>query len=339
MLYVQTTRNLIIGHRWKPFNHLTPMEEKVSSETSSKTRLMEIVKAEASKMDTMQNKMEKPFTNVGEEVDYYFDIIDPHRSIKPLDKDIVEANKVGVSMLYGEVLSTGVSRVCSPDCLNASNASVVVDLGAGRAKIPLQMLLQYPNIKKAVAVEFSRQRFVTTLKAMCLLSMKQGYQLEFTEDFNKPGSLDQLYEAHVSQCSSAYLHVTDTPKIPSGMISKDKSELKCGMNCSKESQEPKEPHSDASTKSNVSTVPNKVVLKKHKKPRKRTKRRKLVAQKRVEEKVPLEVRMFESHHRDFCNMDDFVLQSVKDADIVICEFSFMFLLCLDSSRLSFFLGM
>jgi len=76
------------------------------------------------------------------------------------------AEAQGASLLFGEVLPTGVAKMCDDNHLRASKAKIVYDLGAGPGKMALQILFQYPNVDKIVAVELCESRYRSGAAAM-----------------------------------------------------------------------------------------------------------------------------------------------------------------------------
>ena len=50
------------------------------------------------------------------------------------------------SLLFGEVLPDGVSKMLDSDHLDASNATVLYDLGMGCGRLCMQAFLEYPNL-------------------------------------------------------------------------------------------------------------------------------------------------------------------------------------------------
>ncbi len=61
----------------------------------------------------------------------------------------------GSSLLYGEVLPSGVTKLLDSIHLDASRAHVLYDLGCGIGKLAVQAWLQWPHLTKVVGVEVS----------------------------------------------------------------------------------------------------------------------------------------------------------------------------------------
>lgn len=84
-------------------------------------------------------------------------------------EDRAEADRSGSSLLYGEVLPSGVHRMMDDDHLRAGSAAVLFDLGAGLGKLAVQCFLQYPNLRRVVGVELAWTRFgMARDAALCL---------------------------------------------------------------------------------------------------------------------------------------------------------------------------
>lgn len=74
------------------------------------------------------------------------------------------------SLLYGEVLQSGVTKALGRDRLRASEGEVLYDLGMGIGKFAVQAFLEYPNLRKVVGVELSMARATIakqTLHRLC----------------------------------------------------------------------------------------------------------------------------------------------------------------------------
>lgn len=142
------------------------------------------------------------------------------------DSEKAEARERGSSLLYGELLPDGVSKILLPAYLGgalqgadqgASGNSVVLELGAGSGKVALQIFLQRRDVKTVVGVELvsSRfaiaaaalerlvaakpQRFATSLhksgESICVEEVCSGRRIEFhCADFFQRG-LDELCES------------------------------------------------------------------------------------------------------------------------------------------------
>lgn len=56
-------------------------------------------------------------------------------------------------------MPVGVTRLLDVDRLDAASATSLYDLGCGFGKLALQAILQYPNLRLVVGVEFAAKRF------------------------------------------------------------------------------------------------------------------------------------------------------------------------------------
>lgn len=80
-----------------------------------------------------------------------------------------DAKESGLSLLYGELLPDGVSKVLLPSQLGGAlpgTNSVVLELGAGSGKVALQTFLQCPNIRTVMGVELVSSRFAISESAL-----------------------------------------------------------------------------------------------------------------------------------------------------------------------------
>ena len=83
--------------------------------------------------------------------------LDGHVCLGELDKKI--ENTVGGSLLYGEVLPEGVSKLCDFEHTHIMNALTVFDYGMGTGKLCVQIFFQFPHLVRVVGVEISPSRY------------------------------------------------------------------------------------------------------------------------------------------------------------------------------------
>jgi hypothetical protein len=105
--------------------------------------------------------------NVGVQVGY----TDGHYCITPDDK--ATATLSCSSLLYGEVLPAGITKLLSSDYLGACRAQVLFDLGMGVGKFVLQAFLQYPNLKYVCGVELAASRYHIAEQALLRMASLQ----------------------------------------------------------------------------------------------------------------------------------------------------------------------
>ena len=84
------------------------------------------------------------------------------------------------SLVYGELHPEGVSKLLSRECADASCADTLLDLGAGKGRLILQAFLTFPNLKKAIGVEFSPSRFKSAVEAMMLMATLNPHLFVYT---------------------------------------------------------------------------------------------------------------------------------------------------------------
>lgn len=87
------------------------------------------------------------------------------------EEEKMEAVKKGSSLLYGELLPDGVSKMLLPGRLGnpITNGSIVLELGMGSGKVALQIFLQCPGVT-VLGVELVRSRFSIAESALLRLS-------------------------------------------------------------------------------------------------------------------------------------------------------------------------
>lgn len=124
-------------------------------EPEEKPILLRLSKVEERLMQIIDDVYGQPAIQVG--------YTDGHMCIS--DKDRTEATSSNSSLLYGEILAPGVTKLMNPLHLDARHASVLVDLGCGLGKLLLQTFLQFPNLKKCVGIELAHSRAVIACEA------------------------------------------------------------------------------------------------------------------------------------------------------------------------------
>lgn len=82
---------------------------------------------------------------------------DGHYCVTPDDK--ATAMMTNSSLLYGEVLPLGITKLLSSNYLSAGTATMLFDLGMGLGKLVLQAFLQYPTLKYVCGVEIAVSRY------------------------------------------------------------------------------------------------------------------------------------------------------------------------------------
>lgn len=82
---------------------------------------------------------------------------DGHECVTSADLEAAQGS--GGSLLYGEVLPSGVCKLLDDEHLSASTATSLYDLGMGTGKMALQAFLMYDNLKTVVGVELSPSRY------------------------------------------------------------------------------------------------------------------------------------------------------------------------------------
>lgn len=97
------------------------------------------------------------------------------------DSDKAEAKQSGASLLYGEILATGVTRILDMRHMRAAKASVLFDLGMGLGKLLLQSFFQYPNIRYVCGVELALSRYRLAEKALLKLVELEKSMFEITQ--------------------------------------------------------------------------------------------------------------------------------------------------------------
>ena len=75
------------------------------------------------------------------------------------NEELHSAKKQHCSLLFGEVLPTGIDRLCDADLLNIRQQRSLIDLGCGLGKLIVQVFFACPNLETVWGIEFSRSRF------------------------------------------------------------------------------------------------------------------------------------------------------------------------------------
>uniref|UniRef100_A0A7S1CCX5 DOT1 domain-containing protein n=1 Tax=Bicosoecida sp. CB-2014 TaxID=1486930 RepID=A0A7S1CCX5_9STRA len=104
---------------------------------------------------------------------------DGHYCLTKEDRD--EAARCGSSLLYGEILAVGITKLLDTEHLHAARAQVLFDLGMGVGKLVMQAFLQYPNLKLIRGVELAYSRFKLAEEALLRLVSLQSDRFEVEE--------------------------------------------------------------------------------------------------------------------------------------------------------------
>jgi len=96
-----------------------------------------------------------------------------------------QAEQQGASLLFGEILPSGVSKLLDKQHLDASTATTLVDLGCGMSKLILQSFLEYPNLNKVVGIELCRSRFLLGVNSLKILAAANPsiFNISVKDDF------------------------------------------------------------------------------------------------------------------------------------------------------------
>mmetsp|Transcript_27084 Transcript_27084/g.63602 ORF Transcript_27084/g.63602 Transcript_27084/m.63602 type:complete len:280 (-) Transcript_27084:42-881(-) len=104
---------------------------------------------------------------------------DGHYCLTKEDRE--EAARSGSSLLYGEILAVGITKLLDTDHLNAAKAQVLFDMGMGVGKLVMQAFLQYPNLKLIRGIELAYSRFKLAEEALARLVALQSDLFELEE--------------------------------------------------------------------------------------------------------------------------------------------------------------
>lgn len=104
---------------------------------------------------------------------------DGHYCLTKDDRD--EAVASGSSLLYGEILAAGITKLLDSEHLNAAKAQVLYDLGMGVGKLVMQAFLAYSNLKLIRGVELAFSRFQIAEDAVLRLVSLQPDRFEVDE--------------------------------------------------------------------------------------------------------------------------------------------------------------
>lgn len=121
-------------------------------------------------VDTLFDAYGKPTEQVG--------YTDGHYCLTKADRE--EAVRCGASLLYGEILASGVTKLMDHQHMDAGRAQVLYDLGMGVGKLCLQAFLQFPSLRLVLGVELAYSRFKLGEEALARLVAIQPdlYEIE-----------------------------------------------------------------------------------------------------------------------------------------------------------------
>ena len=102
-------------------------------------------------------------------------------------EDLKAAKETASSLLFGEILPEGVTKMMHHDRLNGRAATSLVDLGSGTGKLCLQCFLQFENLATVEGVEISPSRYRIGEEA--LLRLARARPRKFRVSAHSPGSV------------------------------------------------------------------------------------------------------------------------------------------------------
>lgn len=114
---------------------------------------------------------------------------DGHYCLTKPDRE--EASRCASSLLYGEILASGVTKLLDGDHLDASNAQVLYDLGMGVGKLCLQAFLQFPSLRLVLGVELAYSRYRLAEEALARLVSIHPSLLEI--EAREPGEFIRVH--------------------------------------------------------------------------------------------------------------------------------------------------
>ena len=122
-------------------------------------------------VDTLFDAYGKPTEQVG--------YTDGHYCLTKQDRE--EAARCGSSLLYGEILASGVTKLLDEEHLHAAKAQVLYDLGMGVGKLCLQAFLQFPSLRLVFGIELAYSRYKLAEEALVRLVSIQPDAFEVEE--------------------------------------------------------------------------------------------------------------------------------------------------------------
>lgn len=111
-----------------------------------------------------------------------------HRLVS--SKDVVGAQQSAASLLYGEILSTGIHKALDASHLDAVNCKMLLELGSGLGKLAIQAFLEFPNLCRVIGVEFAEGRYRCAKEALNALSRAQPDRFRITAQGRLHGDSD-----------------------------------------------------------------------------------------------------------------------------------------------------
>lgn len=94
------------------------------------------------------------------------------------------------SLLFGEILPAGVTKVLDDDHLNARRATTLVDLGAGMGKLALQAFLEWPSLAIVYGIELCQSRHAEARTFLGDLAMTNPDAINLSHDADDAVQLD-----------------------------------------------------------------------------------------------------------------------------------------------------
>lgn len=111
-------------------------------------------------LDVLYDAYGKPTTQIG--------YTDGHHCVTPDDRAAAAAT--ASSLLYGEILAEGVTRVLDAEHLDAGGGAVLYDLGMGVGKLLMQAFLTAPSLRYVLGVELAASRYAIAEAAFLRLA-------------------------------------------------------------------------------------------------------------------------------------------------------------------------
>jgi len=95
--------------------------------------------------------------------------------------DVKAAARQQCSLLFGEVLPSGVIRMSAPDLLNIHSATRVLDMGSGLGKLAVQLFFAHSHLEDVWGIEFSHARFARCRELLRHFCAQNSDRLLFRE--------------------------------------------------------------------------------------------------------------------------------------------------------------
>ena len=175
------------------FPNIPHISSKPSSKPSFKLSPVPLLPTSLSSCNTNNStSLKQPEEKIIPNIDIKYPIRDIKKCLKLLYEDILNgkhtnhteeeiAKKHNISLLFGEVLPEGVSKMLDKNHLNAEKSEILIDVGSGLGKLAFQAFFEFPNLKDVIGIEFCASRFQKNKSAFYKFYQANSSVFKWTE--------------------------------------------------------------------------------------------------------------------------------------------------------------